>query len=245
MNDEWKNANYEQVEEEQKGYSKKFKSIVLIGVILGVICIAFLAIDLKNSLFGDGKVFNVLADYGGITGDDINGKVSFSAFRTSIDSIQACINMKVLEVVGDFGLEGENLTTAQAVNYIASGGNFSKKDSQYIKILPKGEASKLSCTKIKNRAAEEALGIELPKIYIDEWDEEKDVRISFYVTNSGAVFIWPPYEYENEFYLNNIDVVCDESGKTILADSDDVDEMYKDKFTFVIDDVEIQVGKDL
>ena len=67
--------------------------------------------------------------------------------------------------------------------------------------LSRADANDMGCTQLKPDAMAEVIDYELPAIKVSTANSN-GVQCSYFVTNEGKVFVWPPYIYENELYVN-------------------------------------------
>ena len=174
----------------------------------------------------------------------------FLAFVAEIDSVRkAFVTEGVLNLMGEEATKNHEVSKAQAYNYLAKGGTTKlipnkQKEKAW---LTKAQAEILPCTRIESDAAKEAIGIYLPKRKVETF-KSKDTDMSYFVTNKGDIFVWPPFYRASDglFYINDTTVVNGKSTGEIYKVTEE--EMYKDGFTFVINGVDIKIlatGKDV
>ena len=94
---------------------------------------------------------------------------------------------------------------------------------------------------IEKATAKEALGIELPVRTVNTFGAT-GVEMSFFVTNKGDIFVWPPFARSDDglFYVNDTVTVKTPAG--VVISGDDESKMYENNFEFVINDVTIKVA---
>ncbi len=129
------------------------------------------------------------------------GKADYSKFVTNISEVQEAIAQKVVTVRGEMVADGSQITDAQAYNYVAKGG---KTDAD---VLPKGRVPDYT---IVEKTAD--IGIKLPTMKVETKSKSK-VEVTYAVTKEGKVFVWPPYEYENKYLINDTSEVAESSGE--------------------------------
>lgn len=178
----------------------------------------------------------------------------FATFVADMDSVKkAFLTEGVINLMGEEATKNNDISKAQAYNYLAKGGTtklVSKKQKEKA-WLTKAQAEALPCTRIEKEATKEAIGIYLPKRKVKTYKSD-EVDVSYFITNKGDIFIWPPYYRSKDglFYVNDTTVV--KGTKTSPGDwtiyLEEEAEMYKDGFTFLINGVEIKIvstGKDV
>lgn len=174
----------------------------------------------------------------------------FLTFVSEIDSVRkAFVTEGVVNLMGDEATVNHEISKAQAYNFLAKGGTtriISDKEKENA-WLTKAQAEALPCTRIEKNATKEAIGIYLPKRKVETY-KSKGTEVSYFVTNKGDIFIWPPYyrKKDGQFYVSDTTVV---NGKNVgIIDKENEAEMYKDGFVFMVNGVEIKIlatGKDL
>ncbi len=103
-------------------------------------------------------------------------------------------------------------TPAQIYNYLARGADLViKTEGDW---LTEEEAQNLVCTKIDEVYAEYVFDEDVPNMKVDTYQKD-DVQASFYITPKGALFCWPPYEYEGKSYVSYNLTVTDEEGNEL------------------------------
>ncbi len=120
-------------------------------------------------------------------------KANYAKFTTNISEVESEIREKALSLKGDEASRGKQLTDGQIYNYVAKGG---KTDSDYL-----NESSTPKYTII-----DEASNINLPEMKVNT-PTETNVKITYAVTDEGEVFVWPPYGYDNEYYVTGSEKV--------------------------------------
>ena len=129
------------------------------------------------------------------------GKADYSKFVTNISEVQEAIVQKAVTVRGEMAAAGSQITDAQAYNYVAKGG---KTDAD---VLSKGRVPDYT---IVEKTAD--IGIKLPVMKVETKSKSK-VEVTYAVTKEGKVFVWPPYEYENKYLINDTSEVAESSGE--------------------------------
>ena len=125
------------------------------------------------------------------------GKAGYSKFVTNIVEVQEAIAQKATAVKGKSVSSGRKMTDEQAYNYVASGG---KTEDD---VLPKGRVP--DYTIIKKTAD---IGMKLPVMKVNTKTSSK-VEVTYAITKLGKVFIWPPYEYEGKYIIDETSEVSE------------------------------------
>ena len=148
-------------------------------------------------------------------------RASYSKFVSNIGEVRDAIQVKKTEVKNNEMSEGSVVTNAQVYNYIAKGGK-SKEDFLEDTQVP-------DYTVIEENAD---IGTKLPEIKVYYTSKNEGEKVTYAVTKDGDVFIWPPYEYDNEYYVNIATTVDKElAGK-------------KGEFTIKISEKDIKIKTD-
>ena len=159
--------------ERTKVNNKRKKGISLIALVITIIVIIILA------------TIAFFASIGTVE------KANYAKFATNISEVQSAIRQKALTLKGDEASKGNQLTDGQIYNYVAKGG---KTDSDYVT-----ENKLTGYTIIENDAD---IGIDLPTMKVNT-EEKTGVKIVYAVTDDGNVFVWPPYGYEEGYYITD------------------------------------------
>ena len=175
------------------------------------------------------------------------GRAGFSGFTTDIDSVRtAFMTESIPNLMGEQTAANNTVSEAQAYNFLAKGAttNTIKDDDKAHAWLSRSQAAAIPCTRIEKGSAKEAIGIDLPVRTVNTF-AATGVEVSYFVTNKGDIFVWPPYARSDDglFYIN--DTMTVKGTKTTSGDweisGDDEAEMYKDGFAFMVNGVEIIV----
>ena len=159
--------------ERTKVNNKRKKGVSLIALVITIIVIIILA------------TIAFFASIGTVE------KANYAKFATNISEVQSAIRQKALSLKGDEASKGNQLTDGQIYNYVAKGG---KTDSDYVT-----ENKLTGYTIIENDAD---IGIDLPTMKVNT-EEKTGVKIVYAVTDDGNVFVWPPYGYEEGYYITD------------------------------------------
>ena len=179
------------------------------------------------------------------------GRAGFSGFTTDIDSVRtAFLTEGVTSLMGEQTAANNSVSEAQAYNYLAKGATTTlvPDANKAHAWLSRAQASKIPATRIEKESAKEAIGIELPERTVNTF-AATGVEVSYFVTNKGDIFVWPPYARSDDglFYVNDTVVVTTPptatlpSGEIISGDRESA--MYEDGFSFVINGVTILTDK--
>lgn len=179
---------------------------------------------------------------------DTISNATWSGFVTDIDSVRTAFSTEgIPNLVGEESANQNTVTNAQAFNYLAKGATRKAiQDSGELaqKVwLTKSLADAMPCTRIEPEYAKEVLGIELPSREVNTYDGT-NIQVSYFVTNKGDIFVWPPYEYEDTYWVND-KVQVTKSGDTTPLTTAREAEMYptaaNGTFTFSVNGVDITV----
>ncbi|MBQ8299716.1 MAG: copper amine oxidase N-terminal domain-containing protein [Clostridia bacterium] len=153
----------------------------------------------------------------------------FASFAVGVSDVQMGFDVASVSKYGNERALGKNVSYEQVYNYVAKGGEYANE-----KYLPVNEAKALKCTKINEQYAEDVLEMPLPVVSVKN-ENGKNVNASYYVTNEGKVFVWPPFEAKDGYYVSSRDIL----------ESKNESEIFKNGYKFMVGNVEIEVGKDI
>ena len=188
------------------------------------------------------------------------GRAGFSGFTTDIDSVRtAFMTESIPNLMGEQTAANNSVSEAQAYNFLAKGAttNLVPDANKEHAWLSRAQAAAIPATRIEKATAKEAIGIDLPSRTVNTFSAT-GVEMSYYVTNKGDIFVWPPYARSDDglFYINDTTTVKCPTGTalslTIPGQSakdfqgveisgDDEAAMYLDGFKFVINGVTIEL----
>ncbi|MBQ8299940.1 MAG: hypothetical protein IJX99_08860 [Clostridia bacterium] len=133
---------------------------------------------------------------------------TFADFQNDITEVQQFVDTKVTSVYGNLKAEGSNVNYQQVRNYVAKGATLLEGESGENAWLPMSVSTKLAATHILPETAKAVFENELPGMTVNTANATK-VPVSYFLTKSGKVFIWPPYLNESEgvYYMNKEDIV--------------------------------------
>ena len=171
-------------------------------------------------------------------------RAGFSGFVTDLDSvITAFMTENIPYLIGEQVAMNNAVSEAQAFNYLAKGATTSiiSKEAREHTWMSRAQSSAIPCTRIEKETALEALQIELPVRTVNTWSAT-GVEMSYFVTNKGDIFVWPPYARADDglFYVNEFLTVRTSDGNIISGDDEYL--MYEDGFEFVVNGVTIKVS---
>ena len=221
------------MEKNKKGL---LKLIIILTVVAILIAVALVFI-IKNKNSDSNDVFNQETEYV----DPIVSMAAFSGFSTDVDSVNLACLLAVQEALGNAAASGLAISEAQACNLIAKGSITEDKEGLSYDVLTRLQAAAIPCTRIEKETAMDILEIDLPKVMVNT-PNNKNIEASFFITNEGDVFVWPPYLYDGSFYLNANREVKTPDG--IIIDKENESKMYEDGFEFVINNVTIKISND-
>ena len=124
-------------------------------------------------------------------------KANYSKFVTNIGEVRDAFKVAATTFKGEPAAAGKEITDKQASNVVAKG---LARTASGDDILPNGKVPVY--TIIDKAKAKESVGIELPVIKVNT-EEKTGVEVTYAVTDEGDIFVWPPYKYENKYYVND------------------------------------------
>ena len=158
---------------------------------------------------------------------------NFSNFTNNVSEVQGLLDQQAVTLKGNEGKNGVSRTDAQVYNYIAKGATLVDEAGE--NWLSRADATKLSCTELSGDAMATVIDYELPKIKVATLGSN-GVNCTYFVTNTGKVFVWPPYIYENELYVNG-----DTKIPGATAESGEVYTESAETFEFEVAGVKVRV----
>ncbi len=156
---------------------------------------------------------------------------NFSNFTNDIAEVQNLLTEKAVTLRGTEGQNGTARTDAQVYNFIAKGATTLENGEDYW--LSRSEANGLACTQLSGDVMKEVIDYELPEIKVAT-NGQNSVKCSYFVTNTGKVFVWPPYIYQDELYVNGDTKISGDA-------KDNFEAVFKSGYDFTVDDVKIIV----
>ena len=172
------------------------------------------------------------------------GRAGFSGFTTDIDSVRtAFMTESIPNLMGEQTAANNAVSNSQAYNFLAKGASTTlipdaNKEHAW---LSRSQADTIPCTRIEKESALEAIGIELPVRTVNTYNAT-GVEVSYFVTNKGDIFVWPPYARSDDglFYVNDQITVVTPAGNEISGEDESL--MYEDEFEFVVNGVTIKTA---
>ena len=122
---------------------------------------------------------------------------NYSTFTNAVGEVRTALQERVTTVKGEEAAKGTTRTDAQVYNYVAKGAT---KNNEW---LSRGYADALPATRIEPDVIKNVLGLKNLNTIKVNTDKGQGIEVSYFVTRSGDVFVWPPYEYEEKFYVND------------------------------------------
>lgn len=160
---------------------------------------------------------------------------NFSNFTNNVAEVQGLLDQQAVTLKGNEGKDGVSRTDAQVYNFIAKGATTLPDNTKYW--LTRADATKIGCTQLSGEVMETVIDYKLPTIKVST-SGANSVECSYFVTNEGKVFVWPPYIYEDELYVNG-DTKLDGVTATNPKASGDV---YESTYTFKVGNANISVS---
>ena len=144
---------------------------------------------------------------------------NYSTFTNAVGEVRTALQERVTTVKGEEAAKGRTRTDAQVYNFVAKGGDIVRQGGynnangttvsgdisgdNNAAWLSRGAANLLSATRIEPTVIKEALGLKNLNTIKVNTDKGQGIEVSYFVTRSGDVFVWPPYEYEGKYYVND------------------------------------------
>lgn len=125
-------------------------------------------------------------------------KANYSKFVTNIGEVRDAFKVSATTFKGEQAALGNEITDKQANDVVAKGK--AKATLESGDILPNKNVPVY--TIIDKDNAKQSVGIALPVIKVNT-DEKTGVEVTYAVTDEGDIFVWPPYKYENKYYVND------------------------------------------
>lgn len=173
---------------------------------------------------------------------------TFADFQNDITEVQQFVDTKVTSVYGNLKAEGSNVNYQQVRNYVAKGATLLSGDAAEDAWIPMAVSTKLAATRIEPTTAKAVFENELPSMTVNTASATK-VPVSYFLTKSGKVFIWPPYlnEAEGLYYVNKEDVVKLPSGDNLLASNEEavVDMFFSNDYTITVGSDTVHINNKL
>lgn len=223
----------------RRNYARSyFCTLIVIVIFIFIVCASILNIVFTFFNEFESPIFEIPST------QETIGRAGFSSFATDLDCVRtAFITENITALMGEQISMNNAISEAQAYNYLAKGATttyFSDTYKDYM-WLSKRQAASIPCTRIEKESALLALGIDLPSRTVNTY-AATGVEMSYFVTNKGDIFVWPPYYRSDDglFYVNDMVCVTTPEGKEIIGDDEIL--MYEDGFEFVVNGVTIKVS---
>ena len=178
------------------------------------------------------------------SGDTIEN-ATFTQFTTAMDNVKTAFATAATTVQGNESANRNVVTEAQVYNFVAKGADTLDRDAdsgeRAAAWLPRGIASTIACTHI-NELGEKTLGIELDEITVNT-DKGTNIPVSYFVTNTGTIFVWPPYTYQDNFYVTDeIRLLKTDGTPYLVSDATDSAAVYSATGSFDIGGVKVTMA---
>ena len=135
-------------------------------------------------------------------------KANYSKFVSNIGEVRDAFRKASTEFKGDEAAKGNEITDAQAYDYVAKGGTNSG-DIEVLNQVP-------FYTVINKSTAKESIGIDLPVIKVNT-PGATNVEVTYATTYQGDIFVWPPYKYDSQYYVNDTVALAGDTAAAALA----------------------------
>lgn len=213
----------------QKGISKIMIFLIVVVIIVSIA----LVFAIKAKISGGSESSNPGNN------DPFLSVVAFSNFSTDVDTVNVACTIAGEDLLSNALANNFVINSAQAYNCLAKGSIVESGEGVALDVVTREQASAISCTRIEKETALEMLGIELPEVSVDT-PNAKAVKVSYFITNEGNIFIWPPFAYNEKFYVNVNTEVTTPDG--VVINKANEFKMYENDFEFVVGNVDIKVS---
>ena len=122
---------------------------------------------------------------------------NYSTFTNAVGEVRTALMERATTVKGEEAARGTSRTDAQVYNYVAKGAT---TNDQW---LSRRMADELTATRIEPEVISDVLGLKNLNTIKVNTTKGQGIEVSYFVTKSGDVFVWPPYEYEDKYYVND------------------------------------------
>lgn len=145
-------------------------------------------------------------------------EADYSKYVSNVSDVSTAFHEASTAVNGDKTVESQTKSIEQIYNYVAKDG-IEEKD-----FLTRSEVPVYTIIKDEGQ-----IGIRLPEMIVES-GTGKRVPVKYATTKNGKIFTWPPYDYENKYYITDFDTV-DSKMQTEIVVGDE-------KFTIKIDPID-------
>ena len=193
-------------------------------------------------------VIIILAAVAFSSSTDTITNANFSTFSNNVGEVRTAFSTVATTIKGQEAQNNITRTDAQVFNFVAKGSALFDPSTQSVERenswLPRAMASYLACTQISGESAEEIFDMKLPRIRVNT-DAGTGIECSYFVTREGVLFVWPPYEYQDELYVNETTKLFSGDGVTPLKVSTNEATgagVYAGNYSFKVGNVTIITG---
>ncbi|MBQ9280143.1 MAG: hypothetical protein IJ215_03765, partial [Clostridia bacterium] len=150
---------------------------------------------------------------------------NWSTFTNAVGEVRTALQERVTTVKGEQAAKGITRSDAQVYNFVAKGGDIVREggpennNGTTVSGDVSGDvndawissafANSLTATRIEPAVIKEVLGLKNLNTIKVNTPLATNREVSYFVTNKGDVFVWPPYEYEGKMYVNETTVVAE------------------------------------
>lgn len=120
---------------------------------------------------------------------------NFSNFTNNVSEVQQAISEVCTTLKGNEASRGTERNDAQVYNYAAKGAT--KLDPSGESWLTRGMSQELTATYVNPDTYKDVFGRDLPNMRVNTTNGSNK-QVSYFLTRTGKVFIWPPYEYTTD-----------------------------------------------
>ena len=127
---------------------------------------------------------------------------NWSTFTNAVGEVRTALQERVTTVKGEEAAKGTTRSDAQVYNWVSKSGDTANWLSSFY-------ADNVSATRIEPDVIKNTLGLKNLNTIKVNTPLATNREVSYFVTNKGDVFVWPPYEYEGKMYVNETTVVAE------------------------------------
>ena len=129
---------------------------------------------------------------------------NWSTFANAVGEVRTAFQERVTTVKGEEAAKSRTRTDAQVYNFVAKDGvtRGAKSGDNNAAWLSRSQANTLSATRIEPDVLDGELNLRNRNKIKVNTSKGSGIEVAYFVTRNGDVFVWPPYEYEDKFYVN-------------------------------------------
>ena len=141
---------------------------------------------------------------------------NWSTFKNAVGEVRTAFQTRTTTVKGQEAAKGITRNDAQVYNYVAKNGVADINNSGDPAWISRAQAAALTATRIEPTVIDGELGLSGRNHIKVNTSNRSGVEVSYYVSREGDIFIWPPYEYEGKYYVNETTTVANDAATSIV-----------------------------